>query len=174
MLSFDIWMLVPHVNGWTSSHDLLFGGSVGMDYKLVIVIQTTSVIKIGENQLLSLIYFWWHDHYLKVKITNRGCSIDQGGRDDAPVEAAKEAHYLQRLLRDLTFMQGSVDVHCDSQSAIHLAENLAFNYQTKHIEVREFFLVAMDEDKFVYLRKRKVHKRKCDIYVDKGIDSCKV
>ena len=34
-----------------------------------------------------------------------------------------------------------------------MAENLAFSSRIKHIEVRESFLVAMDEDKQVYLRK---------------------
>ena len=63
----------------------------------------------------------------------------------AAVEAAKEALYLKRLLYDLGFEHESVDVRCDSQSIFHLAENLAFSSRTKHIEVRESFLVAMDE-----------------------------
>ena len=40
------------------------------------------------------------------------------------VEVAKEALYLKRLLCDLGFEHESVDVRCNSQSAIHLAENL--------------------------------------------------
>ena len=69
----------------------------------------------------------------------------------AAVEAAKEALYLKRLLCDLGFEHDSMNVQCDSQSAIHLAENLAFRSWTKHIEVRESFLVVMDEHKHVYL-----------------------
>ena len=38
-----------------------------------------------------------------------------------------------------------------------MTENLSFSSQTKHIEVRESFLIAMDEDKLVYLPK--VHKK---------------
>jgi len=71
----------------------------------------------------------------------------------AAVEAAKEALYLKRLLCDLGFEHDSVDVQCDSQSAVHLEENLAFSSRIKRTEVRESFLVAMDEDKQVCLRK---------------------
>ena len=69
----------------------------------------------------------------------------------AAVEAAKEALYLRQLLCDLGFAYQGVDVYCDSQSAIHLAENLAFSSRTKHIEVRESFLVSMSEEKLVCL-----------------------
>ena len=79
----------------------------------------------------------------------------------AAVEAAKEALYLKRLLCDLGIEHGSIDVRCDGQSAIHLAENLSFSSRTKHIEVRESFLVAMDEDKQVYLRKVHTNDNVC-------------
>ena len=69
----------------------------------------------------------------------------------ATVEAAKEALYLRRLLCDLGFVFEEVEVNCDNQSAIHLAENLAFSSRTKHIEVRESFLVSMSEEKLVRL-----------------------
>ena len=82
----------------------------------------------------------------------------------AVVEAAKEALYLKRLLCDLGFEHESIDVRCDSQSAIHLAENLAFSSRTKHIEVRESFLVAMDEDKQVCLRKVHTKDNAADMF----------
>ena len=82
----------------------------------------------------------------------------------AAVEAAKEALYLKRLLCDLGFRHDSIDVRCDSQSAIHLAKNLAFSSRTKHIEVRESFLVAMDEDKQVYLRKVHTKDNAADMF----------
>jgi len=33
--------------------------------------------------------------------------------------------------------QSTVCINCDSQSAIHLATNLAFSSRTKHINLRE-------------------------------------
>ena len=82
----------------------------------------------------------------------------------AAVEAAKKALYLKRFLCDLGIEHDSIDVHCDSQSAIHLAENLAFSSRTKHIKVRESFLVAMDEDKQVYLRKVHTNDNAADMF----------
>ena len=82
----------------------------------------------------------------------------------AAVEAAKEALYLRRLLCDLGFVYEGVDVYCDSQSAIHLAENLAFSSRTKHIEVRESFLVSMSEEKLVRLQKVHTKENAADMF----------
>jgi len=71
----------------------------------------------------------------------------------AMMEAAKEALHLRRLLCDLGFEHDSINVQCDNQSLIHLAENLASSSWTKHIKVRESFSVAMDKDKLVHLLK---------------------
>lgn len=53
-------------------------------------------------------------------------------------DAAKETLYLKLLLCDLGFVYDGIVVSC-SRSAIHLAENLAFDSRMKHIEV-SFFL----------------------------------
>jgi len=82
----------------------------------------------------------------------------------AAVEAAKEALNLRRLLCDLGLVYESVDVHCDSQSAIHLAKNLAFSSRTKHIEVRKSFLVSMSEEKLVRLQKVHTKENAADIF----------
>ena len=82
----------------------------------------------------------------------------------AAVEAEKEALYLKRLLCDLGLEHESIDVRCDSQSAIHLVENLAFSSQTRHIEVRKSFLVAMDEDKQVCLQKVHTKDNAADMF----------
>ncbi|GMI71562.1 hypothetical protein HRI_000825500 [Hibiscus trionum] len=54
----------------------------------------------------------------------------------AVVEAAKEALWLIRLVKELSIRQGGVQLHCDSKSAIHLAENQMYHARTKHIDVR--------------------------------------
>ena len=82
----------------------------------------------------------------------------------AAVEAAKEALYLRRLLCDLGFVFEGVEVNCDNQSAIHLAENLAFSSRTKHIEVRESFLVSMSEEKLVRLQKVHTEENASDMF----------
>ena len=71
----------------------------------------------------------------------------------AAVESAKEEVYLKELLIGLGLRQSTVCINCDSQSALHLATNLAFSSRTKHISVRDAFLVALHDAKVVYLKK---------------------
>ena len=54
----------------------------------------------------------------------------------AAVEASKEALWLRRLVKTFSIIQNSFQVHCDSQSAIHLAKDHRYHKQTKHIDVR--------------------------------------
>ena len=48
-------------------------------------------------------------------------------------QASTKAIWLQMLLEDLGYKQEKIDLFCDSQSALHLAKNLAFHSKTKHI-----------------------------------------
>ena len=82
----------------------------------------------------------------------------------AAVEAAKEVLYLKRLLCDLGFVYETVNVYYDNQSAIHLAENLAFSSRTKHIEVSESFLVSMNEEKLSRLQKVHTKENAADMF----------
>ena len=54
----------------------------------------------------------------------------------AVVEASKEALWLRGLVEIFGIIQDSVRVHCDRQSAIHLAKDHRYHKQTKHIDVR--------------------------------------
>ncbi|XP_020242757.1 uncharacterized protein LOC109820971 [Asparagus officinalis] len=63
-------------------------------------------------------------------------------RSSAEIEYRAMAHtvcemiWLQKLLIELGFTQSeSMPMHCDNQSAIHIAKNLVFHERTKHIEV---------------------------------------
>uniref|UniRef100_A0A803M5H2 Reverse transcriptase Ty1/copia-type domain-containing protein n=1 Tax=Chenopodium quinoa TaxID=63459 RepID=A0A803M5H2_CHEQI len=47
-----------------------------------------------------------------------------------------EALWLRGILDDLGLKQNSVNLNCDSQSAIHLAKNQVHHARTKHIDVR--------------------------------------
>ena len=48
----------------------------------------------------------------------------------AAVEALKEALWLRGLVETFSIIQDSVRVHCDSQSAIHLAKNHRYHKRT--------------------------------------------
>ena len=54
----------------------------------------------------------------------------------AMTEAGKEAVRLSGLVNELGFKQDSMVLHCDSQSAIHLAKNQVYCARSKHIAVR--------------------------------------
>lgn len=58
----------------------------------------------------------------------------------ALAEATKEALWLMRITCELGFPQKSVEVFCDSQSAICLAKNSVFHERTKHIQTRYHFI----------------------------------
>ncbi|WVZ13024.1 hypothetical protein V8G54_017554 [Vigna mungo] len=63
----------------------------------------------------------------------------------ALAEGVKEALWLKGLVRELGFDQKSVCVHCDSQSAIHLANHQIYHSKTKHIDVKLHFVRSIVE-----------------------------
>ena len=54
----------------------------------------------------------------------------------AVVEAGKELIWMRNFLTELGMKQKELLLHCDSQSAIHLAKNAAYHSRTKHIQRR--------------------------------------
>ncbi|KAH9650921.1 hypothetical protein KPL70_026553 [Citrus sinensis] len=68
-------------------------------------------------------------------------------------QACKEAIWIQRLLEELGHKQQKIPVFCDSQSALHIARNLAFHSKTKHIGVQYHFVREVVEDRSVDLQK---------------------
>ncbi|KAH9684927.1 hypothetical protein KPL70_013734 [Citrus sinensis] len=58
----------------------------------------------------------------------------------AAAEALKEAIWLKGMVTELGAEQDSVEVYCDSRSAIHLSKNQTHHEKTKHIDVKLHFL----------------------------------
>jgi len=52
------------------------------------------------------------------------------------VEALKEVLWLRGLVETFSIICDSVPVHCDRQSAIHLAKDHMYYKRTKYIDVR--------------------------------------
>ncbi|XP_024006146.1 uncharacterized protein LOC112082836 [Eutrema salsugineum] len=50
--------------------------------------------------------------------------------------AVKEAIWLKGICDELGFSQGSVKIHCDSQSALALAKNSVYHERTKHVATK--------------------------------------
>ena len=71
----------------------------------------------------------------------------------AAAEATKEAIWLNRLITEMGLTQASVNLHCDSQSALHLAVNQVMDSRVKHIDVRYHFIRQAVSDKMLELVK---------------------
>ena len=52
------------------------------------------------------------------------------------MEAGKELIWMRNFLTELGMKQKEFVLHCDSQSVIHLAKNVAYHSQNKHIQRR--------------------------------------
>ena len=82
----------------------------------------------------------------------------------AAVEASKEALWLRELVETFSIIQDSVRVHCDSQSAIHLAKNHMYHKRTKHIDVKYHKIRRwVVDDKVIDLTKISTKKNPTDI-----------
>ncbi|KAH9671238.1 Integrase catalytic domain-containing protein [Citrus sinensis] len=58
----------------------------------------------------------------------------------AAAEAVKEALWLKGLMAELGLAQKTVEVFCDSSSAIYLSKNPAHHERTKHIDIKLHFI----------------------------------
>ena len=68
----------------------------------------------------------------------------------AAVEAGKELIWMRDFLSELGVKQEEFLLHCDNQSAIHLAKNAAYHSRTKHIQRRYHWLrERVEENEFV-------------------------
>ena len=61
-------------------------------------------------------------------------------------QAYKEAIWIKRLLKELGHKQEKISLFYDSQSALHIARNLAFHPKTKHISVQYHFFQEVVEE----------------------------
>ena len=68
----------------------------------------------------------------------------------AMAKTSKEAIWLSRVLSDLNCpLTLPVVLHCDNQGAIQLVKNLVYHKQTKHVDMKYFFVRELWEKKEV-------------------------
>jgi len=84
----------------------------------------------------------------------------------AAVEVLKEVLWLRGLVETFSIIKDSVQVHCDSQSAIHLAKDHMYHKRTKHIDVR-FHKIRqwVVDDKVIDLAKISTKKNPADMMI---------
>jgi hypothetical protein len=75
----------------------------------------------------------------------------------AATEASKEMIWLQRFMEELGKKQENSRLYCDSESAIHLANNSVVHSKNKHIQLRYHFIQSTLEDG--NLKLEKIHTR---------------
>ena len=76
--------------------------------------------------------------------------------------------WLQRFMEELGKKQENNWLYCDSQSAIHLANNSAFHSKTKHIQLRYHFIRSTLEDGQLKLEKIHTSQNPADM-LTKGV-----
>ena len=96
----------------------------------------------------------------------------------AITEASKEMIWLQTFMEELGKKQEDNRLYCDSQSAIHLAKNLAFHSRTKHIKVKYHFIRSALEDGELKLEKIHTSQNPADmltkVVTREKLSSCSV
>ena len=68
-------------------------------------------------------------------------------------EIAKENLWLKDLVLEMGLAQEAVRMHCDSQSALLLAQNSIYHARMKHINIRYHWIVELVEEDEVELVK---------------------
>eukprot|EP00253_Pinus_taeda_P034908 PITA_34908 len=71
----------------------------------------------------------------------------------AASHACKEAIWLKGLFGEFGRLQDNIKLFSDSQSAIHLAKNLAYHSKSKHIPIKYHFLRQVITERGVSLEK---------------------
>ena len=59
---------------------------------------------------------------------------------NALAKGVKEGIWLKGMLHELGIEQETIQIHCDSQSAIHLANHQMYHTRTKHIDIKLHFI----------------------------------
>eukprot|EP00253_Pinus_taeda_P015425 PITA_15425 len=65
----------------------------------------------------------------------------------------KEVIWLKGLFGEFGRLHGNIKLFCDSQSAIHLANNLAYDSKSKHISIKYHFVRQVTTERGVSLQK---------------------
>lgn len=68
-------------------------------------------------------------------------------------DAVREGIWLKGFCEEMKLSDESIEVHCDSQSAIYLAKNYIYRAKTKHIATKyNFIRMSSQVELLVWLR----------------------
>ena len=90
----------------------------------------------------------------------------------ALAEGVKESIWLKGMINELGIAQACVTIHCDSQSAIHLANHQMYHERTKHIDVKLHFIRDVIESEKVKVEKVSTEENPADMFT-KSLSSVK-
>ena len=90
----------------------------------------------------------------------------------ALAEGVKEGLWLKGMLNELGIEQECVPIHCDSQSAIHLAKHQMYHERTKHIDVKLHFIREVVDSGAVRIMKIASDDNPADM-LTKSLPRCK-
>eukprot|EP00253_Pinus_taeda_P008669 PITA_08669 len=78
--------------------------------------------------------------------------------------ASKEAIWLKGLFGEFGRFHDNIKLFCDSQSAIHLAKNLAYHSKSKHIPIKYHFVTQVIIERGVSLEKVHTKENCADMF----------
>eukprot|EP00253_Pinus_taeda_P006637 PITA_06637 len=84
----------------------------------------------------------------------------------AASHACKEAVWLKGLLGEFGRLQENIRLLCDSQSAIHLAKNLAYHSKSKHIPIKYHFVRQVITERGVSLETVHTKENRADMFTN--------
>eukprot|EP00253_Pinus_taeda_P033813 PITA_33813 len=82
----------------------------------------------------------------------------------AASHSCKDAVWLKGLLGEFGRLQDNIRLLCDSQSAIHLATNLAYHSKSKHIPIKYHFVRQVITERGVSLEKVHTKENCADMF----------
>ena len=83
--------------------------------------------------------------------------------------ATSEIVWLKALIEEIGFIVSTpIQLHCDNQSAIHIASNPVFHERTKHIEVDCHFVRQKFKEKLITPSFTRSEDQVADIFTKSG------
>ncbi|KAH9754460.1 hypothetical protein KPL71_015451 [Citrus sinensis] len=141
----DHWRAVKWVMRYlrgTTEYGLLYGGTGNKENILVGYVDSDFAGDLDKRRSLTGYLFTLGGCTVNWKATlqNVVALSTTEAEYTAAAEALKEAIWLKGMIIELGAEQDSVEVYCDSQSAIHLSKNQTHHEKTKHIDVKLHFV----------------------------------
>ena len=127
----------------TQGYGLVYGKSVGKDAGLRGYVDSDFAGDVDKRRSLTG-YLFFLDGCLvnwKASLQHVVTLSTTKAEYTTATKAVKKALWLRGLIAELGIKQKTIEVHCDSSSAIYLSKNSTHHEKTKHIDIKLHFII---------------------------------